>query len=554
MLPVLLALGGANARDTIPVRCHMLPHMHARLCAARGLTLRLSGGSDRDADGDGNNEDSGVSISFSEAEGPLLPNPARDGPPPTKSFLKVADDGEIWVEKEGQARECDDAFDDGTGARKVVEEIDLGVDVECTCHYCTGSGDGDAAGCERKAQDGDADANQELDLPPHLQRELDMNLQALCQDFADRSTDASISKHGHAPGVQAHTENNVQETNAPSKPASSTRRSKPHAGSAQDASVHVKAVAHGAHKYEDHDDGFTSADRGWQFKGEWQGGGRAAVTAQGAPNALGGSKREMEWEDVHQDDVHEEHMHEEHVHQQHVHQSLVTHHPSSPLPPHGRVQSGVGGEGSADAQSRCAGAQSTTGISGHDAAVLHDMEAVDEAGVLEDREEEVLHDMEAVDEAGEEEVLHDMEPLEPNPADLAALASAVEALGLEHPTQHPLHHPTDTPHHSALETPGLFLQTHLFLQTRLSQSCVSVCLCVCVSVVVNMGVGVGVCVRVGVGVGVGVSVGVGVGVVCGKREREREREKEREREDRTKKGKRERREREKDRQTERKNE
>jgi hypothetical protein len=138
--------------------------------------------------GGGGDEESG-SVSYSEAEGPQLPDPAIHGPPLPKSFLKVSDDGEIWVEKEGQEQTCTDAFDDDKGhSRKVVETFDLGADVPCSCNYCTGLADdavtnSDQDVCSRvSAQDEEATTTgnrgvDALQMPPNLQRELEHNIQ-----------------------------------------------------------------------------------------------------------------------------------------------------------------------------------------------------------------------------------------------------------------------------------------------------------------------------------------------------------------------------------------
>ncbi len=158
----------------------------------RACVLRLGGGSSEKeravGNGGGGDEESG-SVSYSEAEGPQLPDPAIHGPPLPKSFLKVSDDGEIWVEKEGQEQSCTDTFDDDKGhSRKVVETFDLGADVPCSCNYCTGLADdavanSDQDGCSRvSAQDEEATTTGKrgvdaLRMPPHLERELEHNIQ-----------------------------------------------------------------------------------------------------------------------------------------------------------------------------------------------------------------------------------------------------------------------------------------------------------------------------------------------------------------------------------------
>lgn len=106
---------------------------------SRALRLRMSGGC---------GEDSAYSVSAPEYEGPKLPK-ADDSAPPPRSILKVSDDGEIWVDREGQ--EHDDSLCDAGRERKVVETYDLGPDVLCSCESCTGNinGDHQPAGCVR---------------------------------------------------------------------------------------------------------------------------------------------------------------------------------------------------------------------------------------------------------------------------------------------------------------------------------------------------------------------------------------------------------------------
>ena len=130
------------------------------------LRLRLSGGGGGEEDGD----DSAHSVSAPEHEGPGLPD-AKDGPPPPKSILKVSDDGEVWVDKEGQ-EQADNVDEDGC-ARKVVETYDLGPDIPCSCEYCTSGAEGDSrlADCERSTERRSKAGGQPY-LSPRLEEEL----------------------------------------------------------------------------------------------------------------------------------------------------------------------------------------------------------------------------------------------------------------------------------------------------------------------------------------------------------------------------------------------
>lgn len=281
---------------------------HELLGQARrlALVLRLSGGCEGEEGvvGDAADEDSGESIPFSEAEGPELPR-ARDGPPPPKSFLKISDVGEIWVEKEGQQRLRDDVFDDAGVDSKVVETIDLGLDAECSCKYCTGEGEDGTAGCQRSASQSEAGelgagGGKGLDMTPDLDRALETNLQALCRDILDSkkkkgekntrtadgcSTKSTLPHTGDSSEETA--EGPLQDTTSRSGAAGAAQggaRGGAREGTALDGGLVTQPVAPA-----------TRSGEGWQFKGQWQVG-TVEPAAQGARQEAGGGGC-VEWED-----------------------------------------------------------------------------------------------------------------------------------------------------------------------------------------------------------------------------------------------------------------
>ena len=230
-------------------RGHRQPRRSAE--GPRRFVLRLSGG------GDEGNGDAGRSPSPPECEGPEPPGAAGGGRPAAKSFLKVADNGEVWVEKEGQGRALDPLFDDEQPrAAKVVESIDLGVDAECPCAYCTGGnsdGDGAPGACVRAAGAKECPMASDLafDIPPHLERALRKEVRtmlAACSEAASDSAPAGCS------------------TAAPDETGDS---------------------AHG-----NADAAVKKAGDGWEFKGGWQGGRHTGAGGCGEE-----AQGEVEWED-----------------------------------------------------------------------------------------------------------------------------------------------------------------------------------------------------------------------------------------------------------------
>ena len=216
--------------------------------------------------------------SVPEPEGPPLPDPSH-GPPPARSFLKVSEDGEIWVEKDGVVQEEKDRGDSlfPTSAAKVVESIDLGPDAVCACALCSGSdatvaGGGNlVGGVEGDSVDRQGGMHDAV-IPQHLVKDFNDNLDAVCAEFRDGQAVAGAR-------AEARADSSAEQHDGPQLPS----------GRCADKSSHRQGLTTRPI--------VSCSGPGWQFPGEWQQPRDSGLTVSAGEAEVAEGAGEVEWED-----------------------------------------------------------------------------------------------------------------------------------------------------------------------------------------------------------------------------------------------------------------